>query len=204
MKKIIVLIISILSITAITYSINFFPNPTSMLKVLLNTLNASIAIIAMKLTKMKLDIDFKNKKQYVMGLIIGVLLSLCIVIIPILLGVQIVGSHLEFNWAILINKLLFYMLIIGPFEELIFRVYIQDTCIGFFKYNKWVGIILSSILFGAVHLINGSLMQMIFATGIGLIFGLCKYNIKDCKYLSLAIAHGIYDFSTIIARMFLI
>ena len=97
MKKIIVLIISFLSITAITYSINFFPNPTSMLKVLLNTLNASIAIIAMKLTKMKLDIDFKNKKQYVIGLIIGVLLSLCIVIIPILLGIQIVGSHLEFN-----------------------------------------------------------------------------------------------------------
>ena len=110
---------------------------------------------------------------------------------------------MEFKWSMLIYKLLFYILIIGPVEELIFRVYVQDTCMRFFN-NKWIGVIISSLLFGAWHLINGSLIQMLLATCIGLIFGFCKYLIKDCKYISLSIAHGIYDFSNVLARMFLI
>lgn len=204
MKKTIVLIISILLITMITYSIKFFPASTSIsLKIFFNLLNATVAIIAMKLTGIKLKIDFKNKKQYIIGLIIGISLSLCIIIIPIMFGISIVGTHMEFKWSMLIYKLLFYMLIIGPVEELIFRVYVQDTCMRFFN-NKWIGVIISSLLFGAWHLINGSLIQMLLATCIGLIFGFCKYLIKDCKYISLSIAHGIYDFSNVLARMFLI
>ena len=96
------------------------------------------------------------------------------------------------------------MIIIGPVEELIFRVYLQETFIGFFEKNKWIGVIITSLIFGLWHFINGSFIQVLFIFGIGLIFGFSKYLIKNCKYLGLAVGHGLYDFLNVVLRMFII
>ena len=208
-KKIIVLIASILLISGLTYlggillTIN---NQTLkvILNILINLLNGVVALIAMKLTNIKLNLNFKEKKQYLIGISIGLILSTCIIYIPLLFGINFVGPHETYSKLSLLYNFLFFMLIIGPVEELIFRVYLEETFISFFNKNKWISVIITSLLFGLWHLINGSFIQVLFTLGIGLVFGFSKYLIKNCTYLSVSIGHGLYDFLNVIARMFVI
>lgn len=86
------------------------------------------------------------------------------------------------------------MLIIGPVEEFIFRVYLQDVFVGFFNTRKWLGVIIAALLFGLLHIINGNIIQVLFTFGIGLVFGFSKYKIKNCGYVGVSLAHGLYDF----------
>ena len=207
-KKMIVLVFTILLITGVTGIASVF-RPESkagkgILLSVLNLINAGIAYAAMKRTDMKLDLDVKNKKQYLVGFCIAYDLTIAIAILPALCGYSLVGGHREFSKLALLFYFFYYMLIVGPAEELIFRVYMQDTLVSMLKKHKWIGVVLASLLFGAWHLINGSLMQAAFTFGIGMIFGMCKYTIKSCKFIGLALAHGIYDFLIVVVTMFIV
>ena len=208
-KKIIVLAITTLLIVGITFSaklIGFVENNVVriILKVLLNLSNGAVAFIAIKLTGIKIGIELKNFYQYLIGLGIALALSLFIAFIPAWCGQSLVGSHQEYHFAELLVNLLFFMLVIGPVEELIFRVYYQETFISFFSKNKWIGVLIASVLFGFWHLINGNMFQVLFTFMIGSVFGFAKYFIKQYKYLGLAFTHGLYDFLNVIVRMFVI
>lgn len=170
----------------------------------LNLLNGVVALIAMKITRMKINIDFKNKHQIFIGAVIAITLSVFIAIIPALCGFLLVGEHTDFSWFTIIYDFLFYMLIIGPVEEFVFRVYLQDTFVSFFEKKKWIGVVVASFLFGLWHIINGSIIQVIFTFGIGLVFGFAKYKIKDCGYIGVSFGHGLYDFLNTIVRMFIV
>lgn len=170
----------------------------------LNLLNGVVALIAMKITRMKINIDFKNKHQIFIGAVIAITLSVFIAIIPALCGFSLVGEHTDFSWFTIIYDFLFYMLIIGPVEEFVFRVYLQDTFVSFFEKKKWIGVVVASFLFGFWHIINGSIIQVIFTFGIGLVFGFAKYKIKDCGYIGVSFGHGLYDFLNTIVRMFIV
>lgn len=170
----------------------------------LNLLNGMVALIAMKITKMKINIDFKNKHQIFIGAVIAITLSVFIAIIPALCGFSLVGEHTDFFWFTIIYDFLFYMLIIGPVEEFVFRVYLQDTFVSFFEKKKWIGVVVAPFLFGLWHIINGSIIQVIFTFGIGLVFGFAKYKIKDCGYIGVSFGHGLYDFLNTIVRMFIV
>lgn len=172
--------------------------------IILNLLNGFIAWLAMKQTDMIVDVDFKNKRQYLIGAIIALALSVIIAVIPALCGFSLVGKHTNFSWFDLIYNFLFYMLIIGPVEEFVFRVYLQDTFVSFFEKHKWLGVVVAAFLFGLWHIINGNIVQVLFAFGIGLVFGFAKYKIKDCGYVSVAFGHGLYDFLNAIVRMFVV
>lgn len=102
----------------------------------------------MKLTGMRPDIDSRNKRQYLIGAAIALALSAVIAVIPALCGFSLVGSHEDFSWFVIFHDLLFYLLIIGPVEELVFRVYLQDTFVSFFEKHKWMGVLTASFLFG--------------------------------------------------------
>lgn len=169
-----------------------------------NLLNGAVAFAAMKLTGRKIDIDFKNKRQYLIGAIIAVTLSIVIAVIPALFGFSLVGSHEDFSWFRIIYDFLFYLLIVGPVEEFVFRVYLQDQIVSFFDRQKWIGVIAASFLFGLWHIINGNIIQVLFTFGIGLVFGFAKYKIKDCGYIGVALGHGLYDFLNTVVRMFIV
>ena len=208
-RNIIILCCSLICITGVTF-LGRFVNYINILwlkifaLVGLNILNAVIALVAMKLTKMKVDLDWKNARQYLNGAKIAILLSIVIAVIPARNGLSLVGDHMDFSWFSLVYDFLFCMLIIGPVEELIFRVYLQDVFISFFKHCKWIGVILTALLFGLWHLINGGIIQVLFTFGIGLAFGFAKYKIKECSYISVAFGHGLYDFLITLVRMFIV
>ena len=173
-------------------------------QVVLNLMNGLIAWIVMKLAGMKIDINLKNKNQYWIGVTIALILSVAIAIIPALCGFSLIGNHTDFSWFVLIYDLLFYMLIIGPVEEFVFRVYLQDTFVSFFEKHKWLGVVIASFLFGLWHIINGNIVQVMFTFGIGLVFGFAKFKINDCGYVGVSFGHGLYDFLNTLVRMFIV
>ena len=209
-KKIIVLIVSLLLICLITFSARLIPGDIVFalrfaLIVLLNLLNGAVALVAIKITGIKIGIELANWKSYLIGLGVALVLSFFIAFLPALLGFSLVGRHVDFTWAYFFLNLFFYMIIVGPVEELIFRVYVQETFIGFFTKHKWIGVIIASALFGLWHFINnGDFAQVLFTFGIGLAFGFAKYFIKECKYVGVAFAHGLYDFLNVIVQFFVV
>jgi len=166
-------------------------------------LNGAVALLAMKLTGMETKVDFKNKRQYLVGMVIALSLSVVIAVIPALCGFSLVGGHTDFSWFGMIYDFLFYMLLVGPVEEFVFRVYVQDAFVSFFEMHKWMGVVIAAFLFGLWHLVNGNIIQVVFTFGIGLVFGFAKYKIKDCGYAGVALGHGLYDFLNTIVRMFI-
>ena len=203
-----VLFCSLICIAAVTYLgrfVKFIPILPFRIAALvqLNLLNGLIAWIAMRITGMKINIDVRNKRQYAIGAALALILSFFIAVLPVLFGVSLVGEHTDFSWFSLIYDLLFYMLIIGPVEEFVFRVYLQDTLIGFFGKHQWMGVVIAAMLFGVWHIINGSMIQVLFTFGIGLVFGFAKFKIKDCDYFGVALGHGMYDFLNTLVRMFI-
>lgn len=170
----------------------------------LNLLNGLVAFAAMKLTKMEIRIDLKNGRQYLIGAAIAVALSILVSIIPALCGFSLVGEHTDFSWFKIIFYLLFDLLIIGPVEEFIFRVYLQDTFVGFFEKHSWLGVVIASFLFGLWHLINGSFAQVLITFAIGLVCGFAKYKIKNCGYVGVAFAHGLYDYLNLLVTIFIL
>ena len=208
-KKIIILCCSLVMILIVSLSARFLKYiDISALKItaliILNLLNGFIAWLAMKQTDMIVDVDFKNKRQYLIGAIIALALSVIIAVIPALCGFSLVGEHTDFSWFDLIYNFLFYLLIIGPVEEFVFRVYLQDTFVSFFENHKWLGVVVAASLFGLWHIINGNLVQVLFTFGIGLVLGFAKYKIKDCSYVSVDFEHVLYDFLNTIVRMFVV
>lgn len=208
-RNIVILCCSLALICVMTFSVRFLnyinmPILKITAKVVLNLLNGLIAWTGMKLAGMKADIDLKNKHQYWIGAAIALALSVVIAIIPALCGFSLIGNHADFSWFVLVYDLLFYLLIIGPVEEFVFRVYVQDAFVSFFEKHKWLGVVIASFLFGLWHIINGNLVQVLFTFGIGLVFGFAKYKIKNCGYVGVSFAHGLYDFMNTLVRMFIV
>ena len=208
-KKIIILVVTTILIFVFTFLGGLNPfNDNLILRrlysVSMNLLNGVTAFIAIKLTGVKIGIELKNFWQYLIGLGIALTLSLFIAFIPAWCGHSLVGVHTKYDLGTLLFAIFFYFLVIGPVEELIFRVYYQETFISFFNKHKWIAVIIASAIFGLWHLINGSPLQVLFTFGIGLVFGFAKYFIKRFKYLGVSFAHGLYDFLNVIVTMFVI
>ena len=208
-KKIIILIVTTLLICVFTFLGGFNAHIDNLILkrlfvISINLLNGVTAFVAIKLTGVKIGIELKNFWQYLIGLGVALTLSLFIAFIPAWCGHSLVGSHANYDIGTLIYAFFFFLLVIGPVEELVFRVYYQATFMSFFNKHKWIGVIIASALFGLWHLINGSPLQVLFTFGIGLVFGFAKYFIKQYKYLGLAFTHGLYDFLNIIVTMFVI
>ena len=208
-KKIIILVVTTILIFVFTFLGGLNPfNDNLILRrlysVSMNLLNGVTAFVAIKLTGVKIGIELKNFWQYLIGLGIALTLSLLIAFIPAWCGHSLVGGHTNYDIGTLIYAFFFFLLVIGPVEELVFRVYYQETFMSFFNKHKWIGVIIASALFGLWHLINGSPLQVLFTFGIGLVFGFAKYFIKRFKYLGVSFAHGLYDFLNIIVTMFVV
>ena len=208
-KKIIILVVTTILICVFTFlgGLNIYIDNLILKRlvvIFINLLNGATAFVAIKLTGVKIGIELKNFWQYLIGLGIALTLSLFIAFIPAWCGHSLVGVHTNYDIGTLIYAFFFFLLVIGPVEELVFRVYYQETFMSFFNKHKWIGVIIASALFGLWHLINGSPLQVLFTFGIGLVFGFAKYFIKQYKYLGLAFTHGLYDFLNIIVTMFVI
>ena len=187
-RLIILIIVCIISVLCVMLSQLFKGILGLIFPIVFNIIIAIITVFAMKITKMEIDTNYKNYKQYIIGIDLCALLILLFGIIPLSCGTNFfVGSRQEFNLFAFIYYLFQYIVIIGPVEELLFRFYIQDTIKDFLPNLKWISFIVSSILFGAFH-VDFNLMPYIIKacmlSFLALFFGGVKYYFdKDFGYL---------------------
>lgn len=128
-------------------------------------------------------------RQIFIALIFAFVLSAVVCLITIL------GFNLftitEFTAAQIIYNFINSILIIGISEEVLFRGYVFSKLEDIFS-NKHIIILICGLLFGIWHIINGSWIQVISTTIIGIAFGYAR-TIAGDSLLSSIIAHGIYD-----------
>ena len=114
------------------------------------------------------------------------------------------GKPLAANWPVQLILSTLVCLFVGLYEEVTFRVIINDAILYKFRDSKhvfvWIALI-SSFIFGGVHVLGAS-MQSGAAVVTALlkilqtaIFGFCMLILywKTRNILGIAIAHGIFD-----------
>ncbi|HVX25559.1 MAG TPA: type II CAAX endopeptidase family protein [Parafilimonas sp.] len=91
------------------------------------------------------------------------------------------------------NQWLFIFSIItaGVIEEILFRGYLLTRLQMLFK-NDYMPVIISSVLFGLVHIGYGTVQNVVGPMCIGVVFAL--YYIRYKRIVPLIISHAVYDF----------
>lgn len=149
----------------------------------------------------KETIDLKNKKQYIYGilLVIPLVLAMCFVFDKPLKDlfskdedIYVIRDTDNFLWIFI-----FYMFVVALTEEMCYRLYIQGEMATLMGKVSFLAPLITSIPFGYMHIVQGFVPQAYFAFLMGLILGYAKQYIKDCTFISVVIAHGLYDFFAI-------
>jgi membrane protease YdiL (CAAX protease family) len=205
-KEILTFILTIIVICFFT-AINQFDFPFVLDSYVIYICLAVIVVIAIAVSnRFEAVTTIKGKiwLQILEGISLSLILALIIGVIPILLGQSLIGNHEEYSSTVLFQNMFLYLILVGPVEELIFRGYIQSQVISWLPKHKWLGPLLAALLFGLWHIINGSLIQVVFTFFIGMAFGYAQYFVKHFTLLSSTISHGIYDFILSLLRMFML
>ena len=167
----------------------------------------AVAVVAMFLTGQKNKLLPTKRRLWLQILIgVGIAAVLCFLmgIVPILCGTSLIGSHAEMSATQIVLSAIQDILFVGVGEEILFRGYIQNQFEIWLKKCKWFAPLIAAAIFGLWHIINGNLIQVLFTTLIGCVFGYSKYFIKDCSLLSVILAHGLYDFSLVLLTCFML
>lgn len=167
---------------------------------------ASIFAISGSKSFEKLDKDIGYVQlKYIGFLIFGVIVGL-VGFVPALKG----GVKLVDKWPLELFFDLLLVVSVGIYEELCFRVIINDGLLYQFRNNKYIFVwiaIVSSVIFGLVHIIGASietpiaLTQAILKTLTSALmgFGLLILYWKTHNFWAIAISHAIYDSLPLIA-----
>ena len=170
---------------------------------------ALIPLMVMLVNKDKLsDYGFSKNKmgtQVLIGIFIGIAMSLVLTLMPHLFGVGKYfdnGKGYKYLWQF-IHEFFYCILAVGLAEEFVFRGLIYEK-MKRISQKDMTAVIVSSVLFGVFHIFGGSVAQMLMTACMGAFFCFCRLKIKNCTTLSLIIAHGIYDaLITVWASVFL-
>ena len=111
-------------------------------------------------------------------------------------------SPLQFGMLPSVGYLLVRFLWVGTSEEGIFRALLMDSFLEkFCKAPVWLSVTLSSLIFGAVHLLNPGgwfyrMPQAVGAAGAGFFLA---YLYKKRGYSFASVVHWLYDFCVVYA-----
>ena len=131
--------------------------------------------------------------QIALGAVIALAMSAAFTVIPIMLGFKDMVGSTSYSKAWQFAYQFGYTILgVALAEELIFRGYIFYKLLKI-KDAQWFAIIISSLLFGLFHILNGNIIQIAMTTVLGIIYCVLRERIKHCTTLSLIIAHGVYD-----------
>lgn len=88
-------------------------------------------------------------------------------------------------------------------EEYVFRVSIYEGAKKLFGGKEWMAAIISALLFGIAHILDGTWVKVVLNVTHGLILGFVKAYVKKANFATFVVAHGTYNFFiTNIDRLF--
>jgi len=139
---------------------------------------------------------FSNVKipaQVFIGIAIGIVMCLVLTVVPILCGLKDMVSDKRYTktWQF-IYEFFFAIFGVALWEEFFFRGYVFKKLMDI-KESKLLVIIVSSIVFGLLHIFGGDILQVFVSTAIGIFLCVVREKIKGCSTLSLILAHGIHN-----------
>lgn len=146
----------------------------------------------------KEHISFKGTRQYIYGILLIIPLILCASIasgeslydmFTALDDKYVMRGSNSFFWLFIYN-----MFVVSVNEEFCYRVYIQGELKTLLNKLSWLAPAITAVCFGYMHIVQGSVEQVKFTIMVGLVLGYARYLLKDCTFISLVIAHGLYDF----------
>lgn len=129
-------------------------------------------------------------RQLGAGVLLAAVLLLLIVGVPALAGADvggIVGAGRNVLWFALVSSVT-----VGVAEELMFRGYLLGrlrVALG----SPAGAIVVSSVLFGLLHLVSGDLAQVLVTAAIGALLATARVFWRDCSLGSVVVAHVVYD-----------
>lgn len=168
-------------------------------KLLSNVINVALHVVIMLpplITYIKLglhreNIDFKNKIQYVYGLLLTLVFFMACALV--------FGLDFGNDKYILLNDsiawlFIYFLFVVAISEEFFFRVYLLGELAVILGRYKWLAPLISGIFFGAIHWVNVGMDSVYMNIIVGILLGYAKLYIKNCTFISLVMAHGLYDF----------
>ena len=160
---------------------------------------AVVPLILMYVNKEKMRDYFAGKEkliwQILIGIGIGLAMSFFLTLIPHLAGfgyfVDNGTRHDKFIEFVI--EFIYFVFSVAFIEEFVFRGFIFRRLKNI-TGNDVISLIVSSVLFGLLHVFQGNFIQVIITSLLGAFWCFCRLKIKNCSLLSVIIAHGIYDF----------
>lgn len=137
--------------------------------------------------------DFKNHRQYICGVLL---------LIPyfgmawLLSGGELFseGFNLFHRAPLDVAWFFLYYGVVALQEEWVFRRYIQGELSVIFGRFRWLAPFVSAVLFAVMHIPQCVTYTVIVAFLAGLILGYAKFFFKNCTFISVVMAHWLYDF----------
>ncbi|SDM52014.1 CPBP family intramembrane glutamic endopeptidase [Acetanaerobacterium elongatum] len=169
------------------------------LTVLVYVILTAIPLAVIKLEKIPFSsLGFSKEKAgkqlLAAAAILAVTIGVC-VIIPLLIGInktEVLGFKCR-SLPILIFYVFYDIICVGFGEEVAFRGYFYSR-IKALSQKEWMPVIFSALLFGLWHFPNTlNIMNVVMTSILGLGYAFCRWKIKNCSLLSLALAHGLHD-----------
>lgn len=137
--------------------------------------------------------DFKSCRQYIFGLL-TLIPYYCVKLLVVgpagKLGFPFMDMH---SWEIM-WFFFYYAVVVAVTEEFVFRIYFQGELTLILGRAGWLAPFISAVLFSLAHVPQGYIENVYIAFGGGLILGYARYFIKGYSFISLILAHGLYDF----------
>lgn len=97
------------------------------------------------------------------------------------------------GWKML-RLFFYYLCVIGPSEELIYRVAIMGSLREICDRHRWLAPLMANTLFALAHLLYNDWRVALFAFVFGLLYTIPAYCWKRCRFVMLLTFHGMYDF----------
>jgi membrane protease YdiL (CAAX protease family) len=135
-------------------------------------------VVHRKLSRYDLGLTGGLRLTYLIpiGILIGVALGL--VEYRILANPALIPSY---SLVGLLELSVVMILVVTLVEELLFRALLQPELVG--RSGPIVGILITSIIFGAMHSGTANYYELVFAFGAGLVFGVAFYKTKNLPFV---------------------
>jgi hypothetical protein len=134
-----------------------------------------LIIIHEKMSRSDLGID--NVRRSVLLLPLGVAIGIGFALIERLIIANQVVVIPNFSATGIIQLSIVMIFFVAVVEELLFRVLLQPQLIG--RSGAVVGILLTSVIFGAMHSGYANAYELLFATAAGVVLGVAFYKTKN-------------------------
>lgn len=187
--------------TTLIKSIFYYPQGNEVIKELVLAILSLIVMLIFK----NFYVFTQKKEKLSKGLLYGLFFILFSSFYTLIAIVSVIKTS---SWYSLLNIALLSFLI-GICEEFLCRGWLLNEFLERFGKDKkgiWYSIIISGIIFGLMHLgniragqnISTTIIQVINATGIGIVFGTIYYKTKNIW--SVIILHAFWDFSLLLVQ----